>query len=167
MNVLLDSNICLSTLFSCIRYLFIVFLLLFFRSYFRIRYRRWHMRRRLRSAKQNRTKGLITHYYHVRKALVRPIASCPDPPASTVYSSSGSNSVNLVGFLKLVEQLLICGNVEFHDFTLGLLVICAKFGAMLKLRNVWFSVHCHVLNFDVQVEFTLFIPKTRVRIVHV
>ncbi|GMN46167.1 hypothetical protein TIFTF001_015353 [Ficus carica] len=53
------------------------------------------MRRRLRSANQDRTKGLITHYFRIRKALVRPIASCPDPPASTVYSSSGSNSVTL------------------------------------------------------------------------
>ncbi|GMN46400.1 hypothetical protein TIFTF001_015572 [Ficus carica] len=53
------------------------------------------MRRRHRSAKQNRTKVLITQYSRVRKALVRPIASCPDPPASTVYSSSGSNSVDL------------------------------------------------------------------------
>ncbi|GMN53810.1 hypothetical protein TIFTF001_022942 [Ficus carica] len=56
------------------------------------------MRRRHRSAKQNRTKVLITQYSRVRKALVRPIASCPDPPVSTVYSSSGSNSVNLRAF---------------------------------------------------------------------
>ncbi|GMN34530.1 hypothetical protein TIFTF001_004747 [Ficus carica] len=64
-------------------------------SYFRILCRRRHMRRRLRSATQTRTKGHITHFSRRRKASVRPIASCPDPPSSTVYSSSGSNSVNL------------------------------------------------------------------------
>ncbi|GMN29619.1 hypothetical protein TIFTF001_049559 [Ficus carica] len=53
------------------------------------------MRRRLRSATQTRIKGHITHFSRCRKASVRPIASCPDPPASTVYSSSSSNSVNL------------------------------------------------------------------------
>ncbi|GMN37222.1 hypothetical protein TIFTF001_042594 [Ficus carica] len=53
------------------------------------------MRRRLRSATQTRKKGHITHFSRRRKASVRPIASCPDPPSSTVYSSSGSNSVNL------------------------------------------------------------------------
>ena len=105
----------------------------FFSSVYRIWYRRWHMRRRLRSAKQNQTKGLIPHSFRVRKALVRPIASCPEPPVSPVYSSSGSNSVNLVGFLKRVKLLLICGNVEFHELVLGLLVICAKFVAMLNL----------------------------------
>ncbi|GMN44925.1 hypothetical protein TIFTF001_014120 [Ficus carica] len=61
------------------------------------------MRRRLRSAKHNRKKVFITQYSRVRKALARPIASCPDPPTSTVYSSSGSNSVNLVGFIKVIE----------------------------------------------------------------
>ncbi|GMN52608.1 hypothetical protein TIFTF001_021744 [Ficus carica] len=64
-------------------------------SNFRIQHRRWHMRRRLRSAKQDRTKRLITQHYRARKALVRPIASCPNPPPSTVYSSSDSNSVTL------------------------------------------------------------------------
>ncbi|GMN64869.1 hypothetical protein TIFTF001_033939 [Ficus carica] len=53
------------------------------------------MRRRLRSAKRYRRKVFITQYSRIRKALARPTASCPDPPASTIYSSSGSNSVNL------------------------------------------------------------------------
>ncbi|GMN33902.1 hypothetical protein TIFTF001_041969 [Ficus carica] len=53
------------------------------------------MRRRLKSAKRYRRKVFITQYSRVRKALARPIASCPDPPTSTIYSSSGSNSVNL------------------------------------------------------------------------
>ncbi|GMN19247.1 hypothetical protein TIFTF001_046926 [Ficus carica] len=53
------------------------------------------MRRRLRSAKRYKRKNFITQYSRDRKSLARPIASCPDPPASTVYSSSGSNSVNL------------------------------------------------------------------------
>ncbi|GMN46273.1 hypothetical protein TIFTF001_015462 [Ficus carica] len=61
----------------------------------RILYRPRHMRRRLRSATQRRTKGKITDFSRSRKASVRPIASCPVPPASTVYSSSGSNSINL------------------------------------------------------------------------
>ncbi|GMN63255.1 hypothetical protein TIFTF001_032335 [Ficus carica] len=63
-------------------------------SYSRILCRRRYMRRRLRFATQTRTKGHITHFSRRRKASVRPIASCPDPPSSTVYSSSGSNSVN-------------------------------------------------------------------------
>ncbi|GMN70922.1 hypothetical protein TIFTF001_055898, partial [Ficus carica] len=53
------------------------------------------MRRRLRSAKRYQRKIFITQYSRDRKSLARPIASCPDPPASTIYSSSGSNSVNL------------------------------------------------------------------------
>ncbi|GMN49303.1 hypothetical protein TIFTF001_018470 [Ficus carica] len=53
------------------------------------------MRRRLRSAKRYRRKVFITQYSRVRKALARPVVSCPVPPASTVYSSSGSNSINL------------------------------------------------------------------------
>ncbi|GMN44833.1 hypothetical protein TIFTF001_014035 [Ficus carica] len=64
-------------------------------SYSRILCRRRHMRRRLRSATQTRTKGHITHFSCCRKASVRPIASYPDPPSSTVYSSSSSNSVHL------------------------------------------------------------------------
>ncbi|GMN27245.1 hypothetical protein TIFTF001_001546 [Ficus carica] len=69
-----------------------------------VSHRRWQMWRRLGSAKQAQTKGLITHYFRVRKASDRAIASCPDPPSSTVYSSSGSNSVTLVYFLKLLEK---------------------------------------------------------------
>ncbi|GMN31825.1 hypothetical protein TIFTF001_046550 [Ficus carica] len=61
------------------------------------------MRRRLRSAKRYRRKVFITQYSRVRKALAQPTASCPDPPASTVYSSSGSNSVNLER--RLLEKL--------------------------------------------------------------
>ncbi|GMN40246.1 hypothetical protein TIFTF001_009473 [Ficus carica] len=53
------------------------------------------MRRRLRSANRYQRKIFITQYSRDRKSLARPIASCPDPPASTVYSFSGSNSVNL------------------------------------------------------------------------
>ena len=64
-------------------------------------HRRWQMRHQLVSAKQARRRRLIPNYFPVRKESVRSIASCPDPPASTVYSSSGSNSVTAVCFLKL------------------------------------------------------------------
>ncbi|GMN60786.1 hypothetical protein TIFTF001_029870 [Ficus carica] len=86
-------------------------------SYFRILYRRWHMRRRLRSAKQSRTKGLITHYSRGRKASVRPIASCLDPPVSTVYSSSGSNSVNLtsLGYDSVADRV-VCSDEAWQSF---------------------------------------------------
>ncbi|GMN32033.1 hypothetical protein TIFTF001_046569 [Ficus carica] len=70
------------------------------------------MRRRLRSAKQNRTKVFITQYSRVRKALVRPIAFCPDPPASTVYSSSGSNYVNLKMPRKSLDETFVWNPVK-------------------------------------------------------
>ncbi|GMN55254.1 hypothetical protein TIFTF001_024371 [Ficus carica] len=87
------------------------------RSYSRILYRRRHMRRRLRSATQTRTKGQITHFSRSRKASVRPIASCPDPPASTVYSSSGSNSVNLTGLGYDSEaDRVVCSDEAWQSF---------------------------------------------------
>ncbi|GMN18950.1 hypothetical protein TIFTF001_049872 [Ficus carica] len=70
------------------------------------------MRRRLRSATQTRTKGHITPFSRRRKASVRPIASCPDPPSSTVYSSSGSNSVNLEMPRKLSGETFVWNSVK-------------------------------------------------------
>ncbi|GMN75731.1 hypothetical protein TIFTF001_056266 [Ficus carica] len=54
------------------------------------------MRHRLGSVKQARSKGLVTHYFQVRKPSCRAISSCPDPPSSAAYSFSGSNSVTKV-----------------------------------------------------------------------
>ncbi|GMN30979.1 hypothetical protein TIFTF001_046467 [Ficus carica] len=37
-----------------------------------------------------------SYYFRVQKSSPRAVASCPDSPSSTVYSSSDSNSVTLV-----------------------------------------------------------------------
>lgn len=44
--------------------------------------------------KQTQTRRLNTHYFRVRKSTARGVASCPNLPSTTVYSSSDSNSVH-------------------------------------------------------------------------
>ncbi|GMN72392.1 hypothetical protein TIFTF001_053547, partial [Ficus carica] len=65
------------------------------------------MRRRVRTPTRRRTRRVITHYFEVRKSSQHRVNSCPNPPSSTVYSSSASNSITPAVSLVFVVLVIV------------------------------------------------------------